>query len=244
MNPSPTLPGSLSRLAAYEKAALALSVLACAFLIIDPLVLGVVREFDPGTRNFFRGLTYLGKSNWILVLSGALILLFTWLGAKQASRRSNAAYRLAQQLLLFLFSTVALSGLGVSLLKNILDEEGHPIHLAFQMLSYLPWLFWQIVLANIDVAYRVLHPALPINPGIVKVKTNLKSDTALTFLANSITLTPGTLSVDIDKDKGFLYIHWIDVKAKDVEAATKIIADIFEYTHLRNTSVRLFGFHG
>ncbi len=119
---SPTFPKKISRLAAYEKAALALSVLACAFLIIDPLVLGVVREFDTGTRNFFRALTYLGKSNWILILSGALILLFTWLGAKQASRRSNAAYRLAQQLLLFLFSTVALSGLGVSLLKNILGR--------------------------------------------------------------------------------------------------------------------------
>jgi multicomponent Na+:H+ antiporter subunit E len=62
----------------------------------------------------------------------------------------------------------------------------------------------------------------------VKVKTTLKSDTALTFLANSITLTPGTLTVDIDKDCGVLYVHWIDVKAKDVEAATKIIVERFE----------------
>ncbi len=119
---SSTFPEKIMRLAAYEKAVLALSVLACAFLIIDPLVLGVVREFDTGTRNFFRTLTYLGKSSWILVLSGALILLFTWLGAKQARRRNNAAYRYAQQLLLFLFSTVALSGLGVSLLKNVLGR--------------------------------------------------------------------------------------------------------------------------
>ena len=78
------------------------------------------------------------------------------------------------------------------------------------------------------MAYRVIHPKLPINPGIVKVKTTLKTDTALTFLANSITLTPGTLSVDIDKDNGILYIHWIDVKAKDVEGATKIIVERFE----------------
>ncbi len=83
-------------------------------------------------------------------------------------------------------------------------------------------------MANIDVAYRVLHPNLPIKPGIVKVKTNLKTDTALTFLANSITLTPGTMSVDIDKDNGFLYIHWINVKDKDVEAATKMIVEKFE----------------
>lgn len=94
--------------------------------------------------------------------------------------------------------------------------------------SYLPTFLWEVIKANIDVAYRVLHPRLPINPGIVRVKTRLKSDTALTFLANSITLTPGTLSVDIDRQKGVLYVHWIDVKEKDVEPATKIIVERFE----------------
>lgn len=93
---------------------------------------------------------------------------------------------------------------------------------------YLPVFLIEVIKANIDVAYRVLHPALPINPGIVKVKTSLKSDTALTFLANSITLTPGTMSVDIDEDGGFLYVHWINVREKDVEAATKIIVERFE----------------
>ncbi len=87
---------------------------------------------------------------------------------------------------------------------------------------------WECFKANLDVAYRVLHPQLPIYPGIVKVRTKLTTDTALTFLANSITLTPGTMSVDIDKDNGILYIHWIDVKTKDVESATKIIVDRFE----------------
>jgi multicomponent Na+:H+ antiporter subunit E len=87
---------------------------------------------------------------------------------------------------------------------------------------------WECIKANIDVAYRVLHPSLPINPGIIKIKTNLKSDTALTFLANSITLTPGTMTVDIDGDNGILYIHWIDVKAKETEAATQTISERFE----------------
>jgi multicomponent Na+:H+ antiporter subunit E len=93
---------------------------------------------------------------------------------------------------------------------------------------YLPRFLWECVKANVDVAWRVLHPKLPINPGIIKVKTSLKSDTALTFLANSITLTPGTLSVDIDKDNAILYVHWIDVKAEDVESATEIIVQRFE----------------
>ena len=95
-------------------------------------------------------------------------------------------------------------------------------------LYYVPLFIWECIKANIDVAYRVAHPDLPINPGIVKVKTTLKSDTALTFLANSITLTPGTMSVDIDQENGFLYIHWIDVKDKDIQRATEIIVKVFE----------------
>ena len=98
----------------------------------------------------------------------------------------------------------------------------------FWFAYYLPLFIWECIKANIDVAYRVSHPDLPIHPGIVKVKTTLRSETGLTFLANSITLTPGTLSVDIDQEKGFLYIHWIDVKDKDIERATKIIIERFE----------------
>ncbi len=93
---------------------------------------------------------------------------------------------------------------------------------------YIPIFLWECLKANIDVAYRVIHPDLPINPGIVKVKTTLKSDTGLTFLANSITLTPGTMSVDIDREFGYLYIHWIDVKDKDTQKATEIIVQNFE----------------
>jgi len=95
-------------------------------------------------------------------------------------------------------------------------------------LYYIPLFIWECIKANVDVAYRVGHPDLLINPGIVKVKTTLKSDTALTFLANSITLTPGTMSVDIDAENGFLYIHWIDVKDKDTQKATEFIVKKFE----------------
>ena len=104
----------------------------------------------------------------------------------------------------------------------------HPQRYWYFIFWYIPVFLWECIKANVDVAYRVLHPRLPINPGIVKVKTKLKTDTALTFLANSITLTPGTLSVDIDRDKGILYVHWINTQAKDTEAATKIIVGRFE----------------
>ena len=95
-------------------------------------------------------------------------------------------------------------------------------------LYYIPIFAWECFKANIDVAYRVIHPDLPIHPGIVKVRTTLTSDTALTFLANSITLTPGTLTVDVDKENACLYIHWIEVKDKDINKATKLIVEKFE----------------
>lgn len=93
---------------------------------------------------------------------------------------------------------------------------------------YIPMFLWECLKANIDVALMVINPRLPINPGIVKVKTTLKSDTALTFLANSITLTPGTFCVDIKPEEGLLYIHWIDVETADTEKATKLIVEKFE----------------
>lgn len=98
----------------------------------------------------------------------------------------------------------------------------------FWFLYYVPVFIWECFKANIDVAYRVMHPFVPIKPGIVKVKTKLKADTALTFLANSITLTPGTLSVDIDKEKGLIYVHWIYVENQDIEKATEMIVKKFE----------------
>jgi multicomponent Na+:H+ antiporter subunit E len=102
------------------------------------------------------------------------------------------------------------------------------LHRYAWFLYYIVVFTWECIKANLDVACRVLHPHLPINPGIVKVKTILKSETGLTFLANFITLTPGTFSVDIDREKGFIYIHWIDVKTQDIEWASSIIVSKFE----------------
>ena len=96
----------------------------------------------------------------------------------------------------------------------------------FWFVVYLFVFIWECIKANIDVAYRVLHPAMPIRPGIVKVKTTLKSDLAKMLLANSITMTPGTISVDIIDDN--LYIHWIYVSSEDPEVYTEIITGAFE----------------
>lgn len=95
-------------------------------------------------------------------------------------------------------------------------------------LAYLFVFVYEVIKANVDVAYRVLHPALPINPGIVKVRTRLRTPEGRTALANSITLTPGTMTVDVTDD-GFLYIHWINVRATDMEEASRRIIGRFEW---------------
>lgn len=84
---------------------------------------------------------------------------------------------------------------------------------AVNFIIYIPWIIYQIILANIDVAYRVLHPKMPIDPRIITFKTKLRSDLSLTTLANSITLTPGTITVDI-KD-GVYYVHAVATKPAD-----------------------------
>ena len=84
----------------------------------------------------------------------------------------------------------------------------------------------ELVKSNFDVAARVASPKLPINPGIVKVKTKLKSKLGRIMLANSITLTPGTLTVETKGE--YYYIHWIDVSAKNIQSATDEIVSKFE----------------
>lgn len=77
---------------------------------------------------------------------------------------------------------------------------------------YLPWLLYQVILANVDVIARVWNPSLPISPRLVKVPTYLSQPLALTLLANSITLTPGTVTVRVDD--GELLVHTLDGKAR------------------------------
>jgi len=96
----------------------------------------------------------------------------------------------------------------------------------FWFLIYLAVFIWSCIKANFDVAYRVLHPRMPIKPGIVKVRTSIKSEFGRMLLANSITMTPGTLTVDIIGDD--YYIHWIYIRSQDPETYTRMITGVFE----------------
>jgi len=94
------------------------------------------------------------------------------------------------------------------------------------LLGYIFIFLWECIKANFDVAYRVLHPGMPIKPGIVKVQLNIKSDLAKTMLANSITMTPGTIAVDVIDD--VMYVHWIYVSSEDPAVYTEKVSGRFE----------------
>lgn len=95
-------------------------------------------------------------------------------------------------------------------------------------IGYFFFFLGELVKANLDVAFRVLHPALPIEPGVVKVKTRLKTRLGRILLANSITLTPGTITLDVDGED--YYIHWIKVQGvHDKERTEKIVAGFERY---------------
>lgn len=91
---------------------------------------------------------------------------------------------------------------------------------------------WELIKANVDVAKRALKPGkLNINPGIVRVPVGEKSEYGTSLLANSITLTPGTITMDIARDKKgqkWFYIHWIDVAEQDPEKAGDAIKGTME----------------
>jgi len=83
-----------------------------------------------------------------------------------------------------------------------------------------------LIKANLSITKRVLSPSLPLNPGIVKVKTKLKSKVGRMVLANAITLTPGTFTIELDGED--MFIHWVNVESGDVEGSTKEIVSGFE----------------
>ena len=96
---------------------------------------------------------------------------------------------------------------------DIIDEEGHPVHLIWGLILYIPWLLWAIIKANIDVAKRILSPRLPIAPRIVRVNGTQKTDLCRVIFANSITLTPGTVSLDLDEEE--IVVHALTEEAAD-----------------------------
>ena len=98
---------------------------------------------------------------------------------------------------------------------SIHDQEGHPVDILWPWFVYLPWLIYQIILTNLDVTKRILMPKMPISPTRFTIKSLPKTDVGIVVLANSITLTPGTITLNI-KD------NTLDIHALTREAADEL----------------------
>ncbi|MCK9244264.1 MAG: Na+/H+ antiporter subunit E [Candidatus Marinimicrobia bacterium] len=108
------------------------------------------------------------------------------------------------------------------------EKKQHVVRRYCSALKYFIKFLWEMTKANLHVAFIVIHPYLPIRPGIVKIKSRLTKDSALTVLTNSITLTPGTLTVDINPEKNEIYVHCIEVLSSDIKENTRTIGGKFE----------------
>ena len=95
----------------------------------------------------------------------------------------------------------------ISRCMDLVDKEGTPIHLSARALIYGPWLLWEIMKASVDVARRAFSRNLDIDPTLIRLPTRLRSDLSRVIYANSITLTPGTVTVSVEPDT--LVVHAI-----------------------------------
>ena len=95
---------------------------------------------------------------------------------------------------------------------GVADREGVPIEILPRMLLYLPYLVLEIVKANVDVARRIVAPRMPIGPRVFRTDASQRTDLGRTVYANSITLTPGTVSIDIEGDE--ITVHALTASAQ------------------------------
>ena len=161
-----------------------------------------------------------------VVLTWAVLMTF-WVVVSGSFSANNLALGAVVTLIIAAFMRDLLTE-DIRRSGNIIEKL---IYFAFIYLpQYLVIMAFRLLESNLKVAKNVIF--MDINPGIVKIKTDLHSDTGVTILANSITLTPGTLTLDVKKklDGTYLYVHWIDLETLNREkAGEKIKGDIEEW---------------
>lgn len=111
-------------------------------------------------------------------------------------------------LLLIIGGISAVFVVAIGARMGVIDREGHPIRSAFGALFYWPWLLWQILRANLDVSRRILSSPRAIDPELFMVRASQKSQLGQVIYANSITLTPGTVTIEVEN--GEFLIHALD----------------------------------
>lgn len=127
---------------------------------------------------------------------------------------------------------LVLSALAVFMTRRILKPEVREtfpkvLRRIPRFLLYVGFFIKGVVVGNLDVAYRTLHPRLPIHPGILAVDVSGRSPLEVTMIANTITLTPGTLTLDVDMKKGILFVHTIN--ARELEEVREDLKEVERY---------------
>ncbi len=118
------------------------------------------------------------------------------------------------RLLLSLGFASTLVAVAIALRMDIVDRETYPVPLNLRALTYWLWLAGEVIKANLDVARRILSPSLPISPNVVLVKASQRTDLGRVTYGNSITLTPGTITIDLEGDT--LEVHALTREAAEV----------------------------
>ncbi len=108
--------------------------------------------------------------------------------------------------LLISFGILSLAiAVGIALRMDVVDHESHPVHLTWQIPAYWVWLLIEIIKANIDVTKTILGIGDPATPTVINVKPSQRTELGQVIYANSITLTPGTISVELED--GEIMVH-------------------------------------
>jgi multicomponent Na+:H+ antiporter subunit E len=127
---------------------------------------------------------------WLL-LSGHYTPLFFFLGALSTAIATFFAHRM-----------------------DVFDDEGVPVvHLTRKIWTYIPWLIWEVARSNLAVARIVLRPTLRISPTVVKFRARQQTDLGRVIMANSVTMTPGTITVAVTGSE--LHVHALYRQAVD-----------------------------
>ena len=160
-----------------------------------------------------------GKESFAFV---SIVTFVTWIALTLSPGMSWIDFY--QEVFVGFIVAITVASLTYKHLPNASLKYFHPKRLGY-LFIYVFVFLWEMIKANLNMARIVLSPSLPIKPGIVKITTNLKPNVAKLMLGNSITLTPGTMTMEVDDNN--LYIHWVHI-CDDLSQAGDIIKGSFE----------------
>jgi len=150
------------------------------------------------------------------IITTTIVLFCIWIFLTLSFHAHELVLGLGVTLIIAVATRGAFTGNWFRLLK--------PVRLAAGI-SYVFYFLGKMFMANIDVLLRVIHPVVPVKPGIVRASLVMNSERARNIVANSITLTPGTLTVEMNGTS--IYVHWISLPDGDIHEKTQEMVDGF-----------------